>query len=75
MSSEFEKKLLPMLGVVFVIVAVIAFIFYLTLSPEVTTISLIVSAVFLALGIASLVAWAWIRMGKKTGESKQRIMR
>jgi protein-S-isoprenylcysteine O-methyltransferase Ste14 len=74
-SSEFETKLLPYAGIAFVIVAILGFVFYLTLSQEVATISLVTAAVFLVLGIACLGAWAWIRMGKKIGESKQRVMR
>jgi protein-S-isoprenylcysteine O-methyltransferase Ste14 len=74
-SSEFETKVLPCAGVAFVIVAVIGFVFYLTLSQEAATIGLVAGAVFLVLGIACLGAWAWIRMGKKIGEGKQRVMR
>lgn len=74
MSSEFETKVLPYLGIAFVIVAILGFVFYLTLPQEFVALGLL-GAVFLALGIACLVAWAWIRMGKKTGEDKQRVMR
>jgi protein-S-isoprenylcysteine O-methyltransferase Ste14 len=73
-SSEFETKVLPYAGIAFVIVAILGFVSYLTRPQEFRVFSL-VGAVFLVLGIACLVAWAWIRMGKKIGEDKQRIMR
>ena len=73
-QSEFETKMVPMIGVACIIVAIIAFAVYLT-SPNVAGISLVGSAVFLVIGIAFLGAWAWKRWANKIGQSNQRVMR
>lgn len=73
-QSEFERKVMPMVGIIFIVLAMIAFAIYLTASSNVAAIALL-GVLFLMIGIGFLGAWAWKRSASKIGADDQRIMR
>lgn len=68
--SEFETKMVPIAGLACIAIAIVAFALYLSYSYA--TPMALIAGLFLAIGVALLGVWAWIRWADKAGKTTRK---